>query len=172
MARRLAIIGLGHSGEAASIFCLIVKEVRRTSSLPIGRIVEINAESRAKLAEEGMLNRIDHNSRMPSPHHEVARRRTPNPMKRFHSSVKISRFGVLIRISSARVDRVDEVGTIEFRVRPAPLLQSSRDQGCALITLKCILRGSMSNDRRSLLYRPMRNLARAIGLPERTHAQA
>jgi hypothetical protein len=74
------------------------------SPLPIGCIVGVYSRTGTHRAEENMLRRIDHNSYMPAPNHQVARLRPCHADKFIRADIEIRRTHVRIRKAGANID--------------------------------------------------------------------
>jgi len=96
----------------ARIVFHVTIESRLSSSDPIRSFVVIRPWARAHEAEENVTGRPDHDSRVPAPHHQIARPGVRDALEAFNSSVEIVGIRVGIGESRSFVNRVNQVRTV------------------------------------------------------------
>src|SRR5436305_12963547 len=87
-------------------------EPHRTSALPILCVVGVYPGAVGEAAKEGMLRRIDHDSDVPAPNHQVSRLRVLYPPELIGALVEVGRTRIRIREAGPVIDCMHQMRTI------------------------------------------------------------
>src|SRR6185295_12711851 len=115
------LVTLSHGHAFGSIVGWIVLDVAIESGLsamfPVRRVISIDARPATQPAEEDMLCRIDHDTHMTRPNHQVSGLRTLHPPEAVTAVVKIGRTLVRIRKPGLQIYSVHKVRAISVTTR-------------------------------------------------------
>jgi hypothetical protein len=100
-----------HRRPRGAAFYVAVKSGGSSLS-PILRVVGIDSRTVPEGAEEGALRWIDHDSDMPTPHHQIPGLRMSHSLKMIISNIEIGRTCVGVGEARAVIDCVHQVGAI------------------------------------------------------------
>ena len=102
-------------------------EPDRASALPILCVVGVYPGSVGKAAEEGMLRRIDHDSDVPAPNHQVSRLRVLDPPELIGALVEVGRTRIRIREAGPVIDCMHQMRTIILAADMCPRIERGRN---------------------------------------------
>ena len=100
--------------RAASIPLEVTKEAGTSPLFPIERIPGIDSGAGTQPAEKRMLGGIDHNPGMSTPDGQIAGLRICDSAEFINPCVKVGGGGVIIGVTGALINSVDEVRAIGF----------------------------------------------------------
>lgn len=109
---------------------------RAPSAHPVRSFVVVDPRPFPQQTEKNVPRRPDHNPRVSSPHHQIARLRPRHSHKSLDSAVQLRR--TRIRITEARsfVDCMHQMRTVALRTHPRLRIQRRRNHRQAIIRSK------------------------------------